>query len=381
MKKSRFLLEIQKMFLLFLSILATNFYLNAAPLPDIYSKVYEAEDNVDHVQMQQNLFKNSSPRKGIGFKIFHKKTEQQDIVENQSLALTHTNPEIAHHENITIKTKDGLVRDAVLTTRKNAHGNIVMCHPAAYDKDFMIPYTERVFSYYNCIRFDLRRHGNYGKKECTTLGRREVHEVNAAADFIKNHPETKGLPTYGFGISLGATILIEAESQKHQFDGLILQAAFESLREQIKRTFPFFKNVPLVHNLIFREPIRFIVQQRYKIRLCKVNCVESMRKVNTPIFLMHSQNDPVVSFVAYEKLKSAGNHCIKKTWAPKVGRHTELFKTLPDLYTKKCNSFLQKISENKKHINSNLVKNSPDKIEIKDLTENHGDFSLTSTTI
>ena len=257
----------------------------------------------------------------------------------QDFAMTTTNPVPYKQQKITLKTSDGLLRHGVLTTRSNAKGNVVLCHPAAYDQDFLIPYEEKTFSYYNCIRFDFRRHGQNSSGQTTTLGKKEIYEVNAAVEYLKNDPLTKDLPIYGFGVSMGAVVLIEAESKKHQFDALILQSPFESLREQVKRSFGFFRG-PLMHNLIFREPVRLYAKLKYRIRMCKVYPVRSIKNINVPVFLIHSRDDQVIDIKAYQQLKVAGKHCIKETWTPARGRHTELFKTYPDLYTKKCNAFL-----------------------------------------
>lgn len=310
-----------------------------------------------------NIFQNGSTNKSFQKLVQGKKTEpvisekktirisQKNLFShpllNQDFALTTTNPIQSSSKKITLTTRDGLVRNGILVTRPNARGNIVMCHPAAYDKYFMTPYAEKTFSYYNCLYFDFRRHGENSKKQCSTLGKKEIYEVEAAVNLFKQDKKIKNLPIFGFGVSLGAATLIEAESKKHQFDALILQSPFESLRKQVSRTFPFF-GLPLMHNLIFGEPMRLYSKIKYRVRSFSVHPDHSIRFIRTPIFLMHAHNDPVIVFDAYKKLKKAGNKCIVKTWSPVFGRHTELFKTYPDLYTKKCNEFLNNVISLKK---------------------------------
>ena len=264
-------------------------------------------------------------------------------------ALVQKNEHPPIQKKVILQTKDGLERVGILTFRKNARGNIIMCHPAAYDKSFMIPYEEKVFSFYNCLRFDFRRHGENSAGQCSTIGKREVFEVEAALEILKQHPETKNLPTYGFGVSMGAATLIEAEQKLHAFDGLILQAPFASLRDQIRRSLPLFDG-PIVHNFIFREPVRLYAKLKYNIRLCKVYPERSIKNVTCPIFLMHAKNDDVVPFEHFCRIKKSGNSIIA-TWTPKAGQHTALFKTFPDLYTKKCNAFLNYVSRTRGHLN------------------------------
>jgi uncharacterized protein len=242
---------------------------------------------------------------------------------------------------LTITTQDGLKRSGVLTLRKHARGNVVLCHPAAYDKDFMISYQDRVFVHYNCVRFDFRRHGENKEGQYSTIGKKEVYEVEAVVNFLKSFKQTKDLPTYGFGISMGASVLIEYQAWKHNFDALILQAPFDSLENQIRRTFPVFRKT-ILRNFIFSEPVRWYGKAKYKLDVRNVNPIDSIKKIKVPVFLMHSKDDPIIPHAVFEKFAKVGK-CIKKTWAPAVGFHSELFKTYPDLYIKRCNDFLYEV--------------------------------------
>lgn len=145
---------------------------------------------------------------------------------------------------VILNTRDGLQRKGILSICPNAKGNVVLCHPATYDKSFMEFFDQHIFKDYNCIRFDFRWHGENKKKQYCTLGKYEIYEVESAVNILNNHPNTQSLPIYGFGISLGAAVLIETESRFNLFDGLILQSSFESLRMQVRR-------ITSLHNLAF----------------------------------------------------------------------------------------------------------------------------------
>lgn len=251
-------------------------------------------------------------------------------------------------EKITLITADGLSRHGVLTLRTPAKGNVVLCHPAAYDKDSMIPYEEKVFSQYNCIRFDFRRHGEDTDGQMTTLGKMEINEVLAAINIFKSRPDTCTLPLYGFGISMGAAVLLELESQQPQFDALIIQSTFESMKKQVKRLFPLFR-LPLMQALIFTSPIKFYAEKRYRIALNRVEPLEAIKKIDAPIFLIHAYDDPIIGFDAYEKLHTAGKSIIK-TWTPPRGLHTAILRTFPELYIQHCSDFLKSVTSRSSRI-------------------------------
>lgn len=250
-------------------------------------------------------------------------------------------------EKVRLITSDGLTRHGVLTLRTPARANVILCHPAAYDKECMIPYEQKVFETCNCLRFDFRRHGQDSDGQITTLGKAEVFELQAAIDLFKTRSDTRDLPLYGFGISMGGAVLIEAESKQSQFDGLIIQSTFDSMRQQIKRLFPFFR-VPLMQGLIFTAPMKFYAEKRYRIQLNKVDPVRSIAQVTTPIFLIHADDDPVITVDAYYALKSAGTSIIK-SWNPPRGLHTAIFRTFPEMYRKHVTDFFAQIESARTH--------------------------------
>ena len=240
-------------------------------------------------------------------------------------------------QHTSIETRDGLRREAILMLRENAKGNVVLCHSATFSKEAMLPHAEQLFADYNCLSFDFRRHGEQEGKQYSTSGKKEIYEVEAAAKFMREHKATKGLPVYGFGVSMGAAYLIEAESQHKQFDGLILQSCFETLRRQIKRQYGFFR-IPFMHNLIFREPCLTLASSRYRLKLRKLKPMESITKIDTPIMLVHARNDDFIYFEAYEKLVERGKSIIH-TWTPDDGKHTQILETLPQEYLAQCQQF------------------------------------------
>ena len=265
-------------------------------------------------------------------------SSQQTSTLEQTTTFTHS----SSIENITLTTADGLSRNGVLTLRENAKGNVIMSHPAAYNKDFFIPFEDAIFYEYNTLRFDFRRHGENSEKQFSTLGQHETQEIQAAIQAFADHPKTAGLPLFGFGISMGAATLIEAERKHKAFDALILQAPYECLKRQVRRLIPLFR-IPLMKYFIFSPISQYFAKSRYRLKLRKIRPMKSVQEIDTPIFLIHAQDDPTVDFKAFKRLTEVGKSIVK-TWAPETGKHTALFKTRPDEYAQKCLDFLKELT-------------------------------------
>ncbi len=246
-------------------------------------------------------------------------------------------------ERTEIKTADGLIRKGILTTTENAKGNVILCHPITFNKEYMQDYGKKLFAGYNYLTFDFRLHGENNKKQYTTIGQDEVQEVEAAVKLIKEDSRTKNLPLYGFGISMGAVALIEAENKKHTFDGLILQSSYETMRKQVKRMYGFFK-IPLMHNFIFRQPTKLIAKSLYRLKMRNVKPSHSVKNISTPIFLVHAKNDKFISIEAFWEIKKNAKSVVK-TWTPDDGEHTRILEKFPGLYAKNCNEFLDSLQK------------------------------------
>ena len=245
-------------------------------------------------------------------------------------------------KKITLTTRDGVKRRGILSISPNARGNVVLCHPASRNKEFMQKYAMNLFPNFNHIRFDFRKHGEEVENQCTSIGRKERFEVEAAVREFKRRKRLRGLPLYGFGISMGAAALIEAESRKKMFDALILQSCFETLRQQIKRMYPFFR-MPLMEHFIYAPPVTYLVRKWYNYDIGRLKPLKSIKKITTPLFFIHAQDDAFIPVEAYYKLRSAARNIVHE-WIPKTGRHSEILEIHPEEYPHQCSLFFKKLT-------------------------------------
>ena len=126
-------------------------------------------------------------------------------------------------------------RHGILIKRPHAKATVLICHGFMCDK-YDVSFIHMMFTEYNSMAFDFRGHGEAIEGQYCTLGRNESYDVIGAAEFLKNHPELKGIPIIAYGFSMGAVAAIIAQAgHPDLFDAMILDCPFDSSDKLLDR--------------------------------------------------------------------------------------------------------------------------------------------------
>ena len=253
-------------------------------------------------------------------------------------------------------------RYGLLTTRPNSNGTIIICHGFTFKKED-ITLLRTFFSDYNCLLFDFRAHGENKENQECTFGKNEAYDVIGAANFIKNHPLLKDKKLFGYGLSMGAVSLIEAQSQKNMFNALILDGAFDSSETIIDRGLERFKiefygynfDIPgksFLKKLTFNSYTQTIAKYIFKLRGMDITAVnsrfdinlrpeDSIQKINTPCLFIHCKNDSKIPVYSAKNIFNRANG-FKKLWLTNGRDHCDSFLFNPEQYKQITNNFLNK---------------------------------------
>lgn len=264
----------------------------------------------------------------------------------------------------TTTSSEAMPRNGILTLRKNAKGTLLICHGYMCSKHD-IAFIRTLFPDFNSFVFDFRAHGEQKDNQCCTLGKYEPLDIMAAVNFLRNHPKTKHQKLFGYGFSMGAVSLIQAQAQKKQFDGLILDCPFDSSVNVLSRLldgmnisllgftfdlpargiiqkYAFHPYVePFVRRLVQTTPMNEALNIDTKITM--LNPAKSMKKIDIPCFFIHCKNDEKVSVAAAKKLYDNANG-IKRLWITNGRRHFDSYFYNPEKYAYYTNKFLSMIS-------------------------------------
>jgi pimeloyl-ACP methyl ester carboxylesterase len=272
-----------------------------------------------------------------------------------------------------VDSADTIKRMGILITYKDAVATIVMCHGFMcnkYDQGFLRQLFTR--GRYNIVSFDFRAHGEVHDGQVCTFGRDECHDVYAAAQFVKNHPDLKHKPIFVYGFSMGAVAAIRAQAHDDTlFDAMILDCPFDSIENVMRRLIERIKfsicgyqfGLPccsLIQKCVFHPYVQAFIKPILKtinnmdVRgtvtyFCPVNTLESIRTINVPIFFINCKNDIKVPTQAIKALYEQCSSAYKLLWITNGRCHFDSFFYNPEKYTERVRAFLEGYLQGRMH--------------------------------
>ena len=176
---------------------------------------------------------------------------------------------------------------------------------------------------YSVLEPDLRGHGTSGG--FTTYGLLEEQDIRQWANWMLAQPGISRI--YGFGASLGGSVLLESLNREPRFRGVVAESAYADFpgiaTERIRRTLPRglgWAAYPFVESgLVW-------VRLRYSVRLADASALNAVRRTHVPVFLIHGLEDHNTA-PENSRLIAAANPTVTTLWLVPNGGHANIWKT------------------------------------------------------
>ena len=238
---------------------------------------------------------------------------------------------------ISIQTEDNVELDALLILRPQAHYTLLMNHGWWMHKEKIRALVD-LFSDANILLFDFRAHGQ-SKGGFTTLGHHEQKDIQAAFEYLQCHDETKDLPVFGLGLSMGAAALVGA-ARTLPFKGLIIDSMFGRLDEVIGHTFTYQTGLP---NFPFFYLCKWWYRYFCNCSMHEINPKQWAQEIDMPVLMIHCYEDHLVEPSVAQQIFASLKTNIKKLWLVEKSRHAKIFKHYPLEYKEKTKEFINAI--------------------------------------
>lgn len=304
------------------------------------------------------------------------------------------------YPKIAVDSPETMERDGVLIRYPNAVGTILICHGFMCDK-FDVGFLRHLFPkrQYNIMVFDFRAHGEGRDGQLCTFGKDEALDVNAAAQFLRNHPDLKDKPLFAYGFSMGAVAAIEAQAKTpNLFDAMILDCPFDSSKTLIRKglsnmrinIFGYEMDIPgrstlekyAFHPYVqlflktFLKAISKMDTKNVSTNFSLVSPAKSVRNITVPCLLIHCKNDELVSVDAITKIFERANG-YKMLWLTEGRRHFDSLFFSPERYARKLKLFLRGVLQGNldKELNGVIVEDIDNKEVIRPINPKKGELS------
>ncbi|MCB1229547.1 MAG: alpha/beta fold hydrolase [Verrucomicrobiae bacterium] len=271
-------------------------------------------------------------------------SEAYSVTAGDGIALSCRLISPAKHPGAAVKTRRMRQR---LGAGTSVRSTVVMLHGRGGIKEDAFPVAERfVAAGFRCLIFDARAHGVSGG-DFTTYGAKEVGDLRAVLDDAETRfgHETLG-PFVGFGISLGAAVLLQALPEEPRLRSAVVVAPFADLPTVAQRS---------VANVIHPAMPRFLtgmvttvggIRAGFSPEL--ISPVESAARIRVPVMVAHGDRDRVIPMAEGRRVFEALPENGINRWRPVPGgRHGDVLAVgNDDLYQEMIEFWIANLGSN-----------------------------------
>ncbi len=242
-------------------------------------------------------------------------------------------------ETVAIKSDHGYDLHGLWIPNQDSDKTIVFCHGITWNLIGAIKYTEIFWNMgFNLLIYDHRKHGKSGGKS-TTYGLFEKDDLKAWLDWIELK---KGKGTYiaTHGESLGAATVLQHLGIDSRVKFCVADCPYSDLKEILRYTLQMehhLKKLPIL-------PVaNLFTKLRAGLSINEVSPIETIRKVQTPIFWIHGTEDRKVPSQMSVDMYEAKTQGIKKLWLVTGARHASACVMDRQGYTEQIEAFIQEV--------------------------------------
>ena len=261
------------------------------------------------------------------------------------------------------------IRKGFLITRSQALATVVICHGFTQSKH-EAAFFRTFFPHFNILVFDFRAHGELTDGQYSTIGNDELYDVKGAVDFVRTHPELKDKPIIGFGFSMGAVSLLQAQAEfPDLFKVIIMDSPFDSSSDCMAAAIDKMLTVKLfghsyqipgkrvMMKCLYCERLQPVMRQVFgyatgfknyaaQTKFVPVIPIQNAPKITIPSMFISCENDQKVPVGCVRRLYNNVSSPYKRLWITKGIRHCGSCLECPELYAYRVNKFIKSALDN-----------------------------------
>ncbi len=255
---------------------------------------------------------------------------------------THASVGIAHWEDVSFTTKDGLcLRGWFVPPKTTANGATVVCaHGTGANRTALLPHAALLHQAgYGVLLFDFRHHGTSDGR-VSSLGIHEIHDLHASLVYLRSRSDINPERIALIGHSMGGATIIRAAAHRLNVQALVVICAVSSLSENLADGVRYVTKLPAF-------PLSLLI-----VKFCewytggKISDMTPIKDLeqlgNTPLLLVYGDQDKFVPLENGQRLRKARRHDTTLVVVRGAGHRSILSRRFLPSYETKLTAFLEK---------------------------------------
>ncbi len=235
---------------------------------------------------------------------------------------------IEGYRDVTFTAEDGITLRGWYVPPENGV-LIILAHGYAHNRLMLLPEAQFLSEQeYGALLFDFRGHGE-SDDALVTMGDHEQRDMNAAIDFVAAQPGVEEIGALGF--SMGAATLIQVAAQDDRLGAVVVEAAFPTLREEIRyrsRALGFLSQLPSLWTM-----------KRAGVDVNEVNPIDDLCMVSPrPTLLIYGEMDADVPPGTPQAMRDAACNPVD-LWVIEAAAHQNYSEVVPKEYSERVLEF------------------------------------------
>ena len=238
------------------------------------------------------------------------------------------------YQDARLLTEDGLHLAAWYVPGRNGAA-VIMLHGIGSNRGEHLTLARDLNSRgYGALLMDLRAYGE-SEGEVSTVGVREVRDIAAAVDYLRQQPGVESNRIVLYGRSLGAVVGIQAAARIPEIRAVVADSSFSSVEWLVHNQFSGVVNLPSWTSSL----VLYFAERQTGIDPATISPVRDVGRISPrPLLIVHGENDRMFNVENAHLLDDAAREP-KELWiVPGVG-HAGASSRDPSAYVDRLDRF------------------------------------------
>ena len=235
------------------------------------------------------------------------------------------------YESVTFESSDGLNLKAWFIPSDKSNNTIIVMHGYPTNKADVLPFSMFLLKKFNVFLFDFRSFGE-SEGSYTTVGFKEVNDLDGAVNYLENRKDVKNIGALGF--SLGGSVALM--NKNNDIKAIVSDSAYSNLNNMIESMYKnfYFLKYPFV------QLTRIYGKMFFNVDLKDVSPATAIKNINKPVLIIHGKKDSQIPVNEANVLHNAN----KKTelWVVDNADHGATYALNKVEYEKRVLEFFEK---------------------------------------